>query len=546
MNDGRKKVAKNSVIYSVISFFTKALGMIMLPLYTNVKYISGTEYGHYGVLSQFMFLAVFFISLSLNNSAIRFYSDFKDDSEKVKKFFGTIMTFIMLLGGAFVVIFTIFQSPLCKLLFDGIAFFPNVLLTLFSLLFYAIYTMYQGFLQSMQEGTRFARNGMGFVLLHVFLNIIFLVFGRNVKIGGYTLGGLNGMMLSLTISYATFAFVGLFELIRKNEMKICIDKDMLKLSLKYAIPLVPHSMANNMASYIPKLFLNKVDYASGNVTIFTAIHSVGMQFSSAIDVCQSAINNAQRPWFNEKMKHGEEGKREIIDFTMVAMRLTVVVCLGVGLFSQELVLFVAKSPAYYEAWKIIPFFAMTHAVKAVYYNHSLAIMYDVKTNKKMFICSGSGTLFNFICTGTLVWWVFDLGIWGTAISFFTSRLLTAALSIIICRKHDLLMYPLKKMFACVIACGIACVSGIVPINWYIISTTGSQITLFSTWFFINFAYKFIIFVIGVFFIVGDQRTEFVDFVKDLVLKRKNKRAAAAKESDEKVFVENGDDSEHNV
>lgn len=530
MNDGRKKVAKNSVIYSVISFLTKALGMIMLPLYTNIKYISGTEYGHYGVLSQFIFLAVFFISLSLNNAAIRFYSDFKDDVEKVKRFFGTIMTFVVLLGGIVVVVFTLFRVPLCGLLFDGIPFLPNVAMTLAALVFYAIYTMYQGFLQSMQEGTRFARNGMGFALLHVFLNIVFLVFCKDVRIGNFSLGGLNGMMISLVASYATFSIIGVFELIKRNEMKICIDREMLKISLRYSIPLVPHSMANNMASYIPKLFLNKVDFASGNLTIFTAIHSVAMQFSSAIDVCQSAINNAQRPWFNEKMKHGDEGKREIIDFTMIAMRLIVIVCLGVGLFSQELVLVVARSPAYYEAWKIIPFFAMTHAVKAVYYNHSLAIMYDVRTNKKMFICSGSGTLFNFVVTGILVWWVFDLGIWGSAISFLLSRILTAALSIIICRRHKLLMYPLREMIMCVLVCGVACAAGILPINWYVIATTGEQIALFSTMFFVNFAYKLVIFAVGTFLIVGDQRAEFVDFIKDLVTKKKKKAVAASDDS----------------
>lgn len=539
MNDGRKKVAKNSVIYSAMSFFTKALGMIMLPLYTNVKYISGTEYGHYGVLSQFMFLAVFFISLSLNNAAIRFYSDFKDNREKVRRFFGTIMTFVILLGTVVICVFTIFQKPLIKLLFEGIPFVPNVAMTLVALLFYAIYNMYQGFLQSMQEGTRFARNGMSFVLIHVGLNVLFLVVCRNVKIGNYSLGGLNGMMLSLAISYASVSLLGIFELIKKKEMKLCIDRGMLKMSLLYSVPLVPHSMANNMAAYIPKLFLNKVDYASGNLTIFTAIHSVAMQFSSAIDVCQSAINNAQRPWFNEKMKHGESGKREIIDFTMIAMRLTVFVCLGVGLFSQELVLVVARSEAYYEAWKIIPFFAMTHAVKAIYYNHTLAIMYDVKTNKKMFICSGSGTLFNFIVTGTLVWWVFDLGIWGTAISFLLSRILSAAISITICRRHNLIMFPLKDMIMCVVSCGAACAVGIVPINWYVISTTGSQIALFSPWFFINFAYKLVIFALGTFLIVGNQRKEFVDFAKSLVMKKRGKalKSASEEKSDEQISSE---------
>ncbi len=523
MNDGKNKVVKNSVLYSVVMAFTKALGLILLPLYTNVKFISTAEYGEYSLLSQFITMATFFVSLSLNNAAIRFYTDFKEDREKVKKFFGTIMTFISLLSLGVLIIFIVFQKPLLNLLFTGIPFFPNVFIILIALIFYTIYTMYQGFLQSMMEGSRYSRNGMLFVLLHAALNVLFLVGFRNVKIGSYELGGLNGMVLSLTISYGVFAIYGVYDLLRKKLMVICIDKKMLSMSIKYSLPLVPHSMANTMAAYIPKVFLNKVDkVAQVAGAMATAIHSVAMQFSSTIDVVQNAINTAQRPWFNEKMGQGEKGKKEIIDFTMVSMRLTIIVCLGVGLFSQEIVLIIARSPAYYEAWKIIPFFAITHAVKSIYYNQALAVMYDLNANKKMFLCSGSGTLLNFVLTGTLVWWVFDLGILGTAISLLVSRILSASLMMMLCRKNKIIMFPLKEMIMCVVLCAITCVVGIVPINWYVISTTGNQITLFSLQCFINFGYKFIVFALGSFAIVGKQRKEFVDFTKSLLKKKRKK------------------------
>lgn len=522
MNEARNKVVKNSVLYSVAQMFIKALGLIMLPLYTSTKFVPAKDYGEYSLLSQFVTLAVFFISLSLNHAAIRFYGEFKDDNKKVKRFFGTILTFVTLLGAAVMIVFIVFRKPLTSLLFTGIPFFPSVVLSLLSMVFYCIYNIYQGYLQSMQEGWRFARNGMGFVLTHLVFNILFIVFLRNIKIGAYCLGGINGLMISLTISYAIFACIGICDLMHRKYIEICIDKNMLKLSLKYSLPLVPHSFANNMAAYIPKVFLNKVDKAAGVVKIsFTAIHSVAMQFSSIIDVAQSAINNAQRPWFNEKMKMGDKGKAEIVDFTMVAMRLVVVVCLAAGLFSQEVVLIVARSDAYYQAWKIVPVFALVHAVKCIYYNHTLAVMYDLRANNKMFLCSGIGTLVNFLLTGVLTWWVFDFNIWGSAISFFISRCVSAAITVFVCRKYKVINFPVRKMVSCVVVCGVALAAGILPFNWYYaVQHIGQQIEVFSSWYFINFAYKIIIFVAGSRIIVGDQMNEVTDFVKELLKRKK--------------------------
>ena len=523
MNKDSGRVAKNSSLYSLVQMFIKGIGLIMLPLYTNVTYIGTDEYGEYSLLSQFIYIAVFLVSLSLNNAAIRFYSDFKHDEEKVKSFFGTIITFNILTGVGFILLCLILQKPLVNIFFTGIDFFPNVALTLLTTVAYSIYQIYQAFLQSMQDGVRFARNGSLFVLTHAVLNVVFLVGFKGMSIGSYKIDRLNGLVLSLILTYYAFAIFGIFDLLRRKKMKICLQKDMLTMALKYSIPLLPHSMANNMAGLIPKVFLNKVDKVQS--AAFTAIHSVGMQFSSVIDVVQNAINSAQRPWFNEKMHEGEKGKEEIIDFVMLSTLVTEIVCLGAGLFAQEVTLFIARNDAYYEAWKIVPIFAMVHSIKCIYYNHTLAVMYDVKTNNKMFLCSGMGTLCNFLLTGILAWWVFDFNIWGTAISFLISRTVMAVLVTKLCRKSKIIMFPLKEMINKVLLCGIGIAAGIIPINAYRIISTSEQIKLFSSWSFINFGYKLIIFVIFTLLIIGNRRTEIVDFVKDLTLRKKKKGKA---------------------
>ena len=54
------KVAKNSVLYSIASILTKASGLLLMPIYSNVKYLTEEEYGEYNLLIQFAYAALFF------------------------------------------------------------------------------------------------------------------------------------------------------------------------------------------------------------------------------------------------------------------------------------------------------------------------------------------------------------------------------------------------------------------------------------------------------------------------------------------------------
>lgn len=515
MANGTKKVVKNSIMYSIAQVLTKASGLLLLPIYTNVKYLTEPEYGEYSLLSQFVTVAVFFVNLALHHAMIRFYSDYKDNKEKCKRLFGTIITFISLLGITLTTVFFIFRKPLVNLLFTGIDFFPGVFLAVISLLFNAVYLMYQGALQAMEQGSRYSKNNLLYIGVHIFLNLVFIIGLRDVYIGEYELGGVNGMMIAYALTNIIFAVYGVIYLMKKRHMVFCIDKEILKMSLKYSLPMLPHNLANNMAGYIPKLFLNKVSKA------LTAIYSVSVQFSSAIDVVQISINTALRPWFNDNMKHGEEGKKAILDFTMIAFKLSVIVCLAVGLFSQEVILIIANSEKYYEAWKIVPFFAATHAVKCIYYNHTLGIMYDLRVSKYLFFCSGGGTAVNFILTYLFVN-VLGFGMWGAATAFLISRIVAAALTVILCRKYDIIRFPLKEMILGVLASIVFNIIGIVPVNYFATNFIygGNQIPLFSSWYFINALFKLVIFALGIWLIVGNQKKELINFVKSTLLKKK--------------------------
>lgn len=507
---GANKVAKNSLLYTIANMVTKASTFLLLFIYTNPKFLSTEDYGRVNLLTSFTNIAVLFVNLSLPYALIRFYAEYKLDKEKCRRFFGTIMTFMAVFGTAVVALMIVFIEPISEILFKGIEICPPVICTLLTLVFNALYQMYQSILQAKQQGGKFAKNSLLFFFFHVGLNVLFLIFGHGVYIFGFELGGLNGMMLSLFVSNLVFAVYGIIDMLRQGMMSFCIDGEMLSTALKYSIPLLPHNIANNMASYISKHFLNAAGKAFEN-----GIYSVSMQFSSVIEIVQSSIHLAFRPWFNDKMKLGEEGKKEIVDLASVAFRISAIVCLGVALFSQEVVMLLSED--YYDAWKYVPIIAVAHAVKFVYFTHTFGIMYDIKQSKKMFFCSGSAIVVNF----TMSYILTKLGYYTmltAALCFFISRSTAAFASVVICRKNNIIKYNIKEMLGKIMLVAAFSATGLVPINVLYVGLE-NEIELFSGVFFVNFAFKLAIFTVGAICIIGRKRKEMLSLVKGIVKKK---------------------------
>lgn len=507
---GANKVAKNSFLYTVANMVTKASTFLLLFIYTNPNFLSTEDYGRVNLLTSFTNIAVLLVNLSLPYALIRFYAEYKLDKEKCKRFFGTIMTFMAVFGTAVVALMINFREPIGKILFSGIEIYPPVICTLLTLVFNALYQMYQSILQAKQQGGKFAKNSLLFFFFHVGLNVLLLVFGKGINVFGFDLGGLNGMMLSLLVSNLVFAVYGIIDMLRQDMMSFRIDGEMLSTALKYSIPLLPHNIANNMASYISKHFLNAAGKAFEN-----GIYSVSMQFSSVIEIVQSSIHLAFRPWFNDKMKLGEEGKKEIVDLASVAFRISAIVCLGVALFSQEVVMLLSED--YYDAWKYVPIIAVAHAVKFVYFTHTFGIMYDIKQSKKMFFCSGSAIVVNF----TMSYILTELGKYTmltAALCFLISRSTAAFVSVVICRRNNIIKYNVKEMLGKILLVAAFSVAGLVPVNVFYVGLE-NEIALFSGTFFINFAFKLVIFAVGALCIIGRKKKEILSLVKGIVKKK---------------------------
>ena len=91
----RKKVLENSFLYIFSSLLVKAVGFLLLPIYT--LFLTTDDYGVTNLVTGFLNVATFIVAFSLYSAAIRFYIDFKDDRIKLKRLYGTIISFVLIL-----------------------------------------------------------------------------------------------------------------------------------------------------------------------------------------------------------------------------------------------------------------------------------------------------------------------------------------------------------------------------------------------------------------------------------------------------------------
>ena len=91
MNNNHTKLISNSIIYTISGLLLKGLNIFLLPLYT--AYLSTDDFGVINITNTFTSVMLFVVAFSLYTSISRFYVEYKDEPEKLKRFYGSVFLF---------------------------------------------------------------------------------------------------------------------------------------------------------------------------------------------------------------------------------------------------------------------------------------------------------------------------------------------------------------------------------------------------------------------------------------------------------------------
>ncbi|TXE12997.1 oligosaccharide flippase family protein [Seonamhaeicola algicola] len=397
------KLIKNSSIYSVLMLLQKGINFILIPVLT--VYLSTYDYGVVAVvLAINAFLNVFYL-LALHGTLNRFYYEYKDNELMVKKLFGTIITFILFNSVVVTLILLLGRKWLLNPFLGDVSFSPYMILGLISVVLNPCYTIYQNSLQARQEGIRYGKNNAAFFLVNISLVLL--------SVTVFNLGA-KGVLGSLAVTNIIFFIYTLFSF--KNNIVFGVDKKLLKKSLKYAFPLIPHTLSGVATMLIDRILINKLLNAS-----LTGVYSIGNNFGSVVFLIASGINQAFVPWFNQKVK-----ANDVDDLGSVSKALILFYCLialGLSFFGKEVIMFVTPKP-YHISWQVIPFISFAFVYHGVYYFFAGSLFYDIqgRGNRIIPIATISAAVLNIVLNVTLIPMY---GINGAAISTLMTKIALA-------------------------------------------------------------------------------------------------------------------------
>lgn len=422
--NGIKKVIGNSLFYSIGTVATKAISLVMLPFYTYS--MTNEEYGMATTILAFIQTFCLLVLMGLRAATLRFYPSIKAEPEK-KRFAGMVVELVLVFGIFVVGLSVIFRKWLVDTLFVDVEYFPLVFLGVVALIPEALYYAYQSFMQAEQRGKDYTVNSILYMFIYAGSNV--------VLISVFKLGVL-GMVLGMLVAPTIMSLSGIIKMYLTGKISFRIKLSETLPVLKYSLPIVPHDLSSMLATYISKIFLNhSVSYAA------TGMYTVASQVSTALSLVQNALNLAFHPWFYEQMEYGEQGRRNIKNFSVVIFVIYCYASVFISLFGQE-ILTVLTPAEYSDAWKIVPILVFALVINFIYYTHILTIFYNVKASKFVAVCSITGALSNIILSYFLIDGYASL---GAAVAYLLSRVITAVITVIYSRRVQKVDFGLGKM-----------------------------------------------------------------------------------------------------
>ena len=481
-----KNIFVNSVIYTISGLLMKCFNFFLLPLYT--AYLTTDDYGITAIAGSFSGTMGFIVSFSLYAVSSRFYVDYKDDKEKLKRFYGTIITFIFLSGVTFAIVLIACKDLLSKYIFSGIDFYPIILVCTISLIFGCLHSMYDSILRGRQNAMKCSILSISSFFMNLGFNILFVVVMRK--------GALGTLLAGLIVNVAYTAYF-IIDMVIHKEIKFGIDWSILKPSLKYSIPLIPHNLSAQISVLISQVFIGNAASLA-----MVGIYNVAAHFGQMADTVQGYVNMAYTPWLFEKLHDKVDGYKKTLKHT--AGMLTVIIGLFqicLALFSQDCILLFLNE-SYAESWNFVPFIVGVYAIKTIYIFYISILFYYKKASKFIFVATLSSSIVNILLSA---WWIPIWGVYGSVIADAVAMLIRVAIVVFISKQFEDIGLKVRDfVYSTVLLC-LFIALGIFP-SYFIFDNEFSLI---------NLAYKFGIVVLYAIVVGFPYRKSLWNFAKKI-------------------------------
>lgn len=337
-----KLAIKDSLIYGVAGIATRAVGLLLLPLYSRI--LSPSDYGVFDLVMATAAIAAIIVPVEVSLGLARQYPDAPSDAEK-RRYATTAWLFTLAMYGLFTVVAVGLHVTISM---PGFGAVPLLVLG-----FGLAYVVLMGLLYFLQNQLRWELKGLDYSKVNL-LN----AFGGGVLAA--TLGwyfGLPGVLVGLVVG--VLCAIAVARAYLGNSLKGEWDTGKLRSMVQYSLPLVPASLSALVTLYVDR----------GLLSYFWGLHDLGLfalgyRIASISLLGLVGIQGALIPLIYTH-HNAARTPPDIARLFRWFAGVSILLCSFLGLFAGE-ILRILVAPSFQEASKIVMILAPACVMMQLY------------------------------------------------------------------------------------------------------------------------------------------------------------------------------------
>jgi len=340
-----RETFKHGLIYGAGQILSRAIGFLLIPLYTN--YLSPSEFGILSLLTITASIAQMLFSMGLNSALFRSYFDYEDDKNRAKVI--STVFYITILSSTLLSFLGYFLSPyLINVILESNKFINYLRFVFFIASFKLIgqftYSVYRVKILS----KRYTLFSILFFTLRLILTILLVaVFKKGVWgviIADFIISVLSSVILLCSIKEYIIRFFVKYEAIK---------------TLSFGLPLVPQNLSGFVLASAASYFL-KYFSTIATVGVYNIGYRLGMIFHVLLVFPLAMIWNPIMLSIKDKEYCDQYYSKALTYFVFIGFFIASLL----SILSKDILHLIAKEP-FWEAYRVVPFIAYSYLLLGV-------------------------------------------------------------------------------------------------------------------------------------------------------------------------------------
>lgn len=432
-----KKLAGETVLYGVSSILGRLINWLMVPLHTIV--FSRSEYGIQTYLMGLVAVCMVLLTFGLETGFFRFASN---KTEQKNTVYSTLMTFLLISSGLFILLCFLFLHPLSEIL--DITDRPYFILLLAVTLGIDVYSSIPfAKLRLDNRPLRFAIIKLVNISINVISNLFFLLLCPYLlkEYPDLWIGNLYQQEVGIGYVFISYFIASLVTfLLLTPELKtvrFSINKRLFKQILKYSFPVMAVGLASQLNLNFDKIAMKDL-LRSADAFGSLGEYSAGFKLGVLMTLFTQAYRYAFEPFFfsnntnnNSKILYAKALKYFII--------IGLLAFLGVVFYLDWIQYLIGEN--FRGGIVIVPYVLLANLFLGIYYSLSLWYKLTDKTYFGAYMAIG-GSILTILLNIILVP---QIGYMGAAYAFLVPSFLMTLISFFLGQKYYPVPYDTKRI-----------------------------------------------------------------------------------------------------